>query len=528
MEDNTLTNASIVTGMSVVDDAKQHLNDNAQKACTQFEVQSLNDSDALALASSHQRNIHHRNVILVGRSRAGKSMLLEVLKDPFQVAPPVSFYAQTKEPFVRSLLVSHCKSVAKAHKKGEPIPRYLVRVVDTPGLFERRANAEDGSQSSGDDDAWKESARSNAEIRKLVFSLVQRECREINLICMVCSFEAGVSAEDVRAIEQLVKEFQGANFQFVLLVTRCERKRPAKRKELEAQIRAVPELRTIFGLCENIKESDETSEEKFPTILFSGGVSGDDVARADYKAVTFTLEHVLSMRSALLKFITRQCHRSFPTDRLGSVVQLATDQKQALEQSIAASKEENHQLSQQTAMLQQQLETTKADSAHALSRAAADVEIERKAKAEVTVQRDKAIQDSDNAHAELQQVTDEKQALKEALASTKAEADQQSQQNARLQQQLDTAKADLAQAESKAAADAEIARKAKAEVTVQRDKAIQDLNNAHAELQQVTDEKQALKEALASTKAETDQQSQQNARLQQATIENGSGRRNRA
>eukprot|EP01087_Luapelamoeba_hula_P019171 TRINITY_DN6321_c0_g1_i1.p1 TRINITY_DN6321_c0_g1~~TRINITY_DN6321_c0_g1_i1.p1 ORF type:complete len:403 (-),score=86.35 TRINITY_DN6321_c0_g1_i1:20-1228(-) len=228
------------------------------------------------------------NIILVGRSRAGKSTASKVVVDPYQPAAPMSFYSQTREPFLHKLEATY-QPTTQEGEAAPPVPStYRLQIMDTPGLCER------SSTLSG-----AESARDNAIIQSLIGTFTQTSVKKIHLVCYVCSFESGVSNDDVQAIGQLVQDLRGPPM--CLLVTRCEKKAPRKCAELEKQIRSVPELRKMFGL-ENEPPLD--GPDPFPKILFIGSINMEDVERNDVHTVSAMIEIIQNSRAAFLQFVT--------------------------------------------------------------------------------------------------------------------------------------------------------------------------------------------------------------------------------
>jgi hypothetical protein len=75
-----------------------------------------------------------RNVLILGKSRAGKSTLQGMLEDPALFALPMSLFRGTKDATLRQTLLEW---------QGQ---RYLFNVLDTPGLFEKEAKSKSGKR----------------------------------------------------------------------------------------------------------------------------------------------------------------------------------------------------------------------------------------------------------------------------------------------------------------------------------------------------------------------------------------------
>eukprot|EP01087_Luapelamoeba_hula_P021905 TRINITY_DN773_c0_g1_i5.p1 TRINITY_DN773_c0_g1~~TRINITY_DN773_c0_g1_i5.p1 ORF type:complete len:406 (-),score=105.33 TRINITY_DN773_c0_g1_i5:72-1202(-) len=205
-----------------------------------------------------------RNIILLGRSRAGKSTLLRMLKHPTHIPQSVQFFAQTQDPVLNSFTVER-----GGHNYG-------INVLDTPGLFERSASNTE--------------VRCNALIKALIVKCLEFEIRYIHTAFFACSFEGGINSQDVQAIIELNRLFKGADKVFHLLITRSEGKTLARRQLIETQVRAVPELSEFFA-NPDVK------------VFFSGTLVYDDFAMLLNKSMKDKLETVMNMRTLLYDHI---------------------------------------------------------------------------------------------------------------------------------------------------------------------------------------------------------------------------------
>ena len=89
-------------------------------ADTKFEPTTVEveKDDPPATEEKEARDPHVRNVLLVGRSRSGKSSFLDVLKDMCHIVPPMTLFYTTREPVLTELKIAD----------------YTLRVMDTPVL----------------------------------------------------------------------------------------------------------------------------------------------------------------------------------------------------------------------------------------------------------------------------------------------------------------------------------------------------------------------------------------------------------
>eukprot|EP01087_Luapelamoeba_hula_P008270 TRINITY_DN2063_c0_g1_i1.p1 TRINITY_DN2063_c0_g1~~TRINITY_DN2063_c0_g1_i1.p1 ORF type:complete len:494 (+),score=69.21 TRINITY_DN2063_c0_g1_i1:2-1483(+) len=275
---------------------------------SEYSVQKVNNHNTAAGCSV--KPPHTRNVLFVGRSRAGKSTIVSCLQNPFQWGDVPSLYHQTRDPCMHSVSVSRQSTDgASLDTQG-----YLVNFIDTPGLFERTPKSDLGQEPDSAGNLAVGQRRQNKTLRQLICTFLKDAVPDVHLVCFVVSFEAGVSSDDLHAISEMLEEFDRTKYQLCLLVTRCERKLPIQRKNLERQIQAVPELRQAFG----VTQGDQSDQDgvSFPKILFIGSVSHEDVERGDVSAVQRSLSNILGLRSAILDYILDECNQPFSVEHL--------------------------------------------------------------------------------------------------------------------------------------------------------------------------------------------------------------------
>ena len=161
------------------------------------------------------RKVEQKNILLIGRTRTGKSTIKKVLVDPTQVADEMRLAAQTRAATFESFIIDDDAMV--------------LNIIDTPGLFERGASSMD--------------LMDNKTILKTIEQCVAREITKFHLICFCASFEAGINDEDVKAIK-LLTEFLGPEVSqsACLVITRCE----SKSEELRNSLRREIESDTLF------------------------------------------------------------------------------------------------------------------------------------------------------------------------------------------------------------------------------------------------------------------------------------------
>jgi len=219
-----------------------------------------------------------RNIIFLGRTRAGKSQVLNTLKDPFRFNVELSLFSETKNPSLHSFTMEYSPG------NNQPPVNYNFNFMDTPGLFEQSVEMS--------------LARNNELIKSTITKCLEFEITKINAIFFVCSFTGGINIQDVESIIQLNELFKGAGKTVSLLVTHCEGKLPKARVILEAQIRSISQLKDFFS-------------ENDVKIFFMGTLDSDDYENGAVDSVRRKIINIMELRNLLYQHFFQsqeECH----------------------------------------------------------------------------------------------------------------------------------------------------------------------------------------------------------------------------
>jgi GTP-binding protein EngB required for normal cell division len=161
-----------------------------------------------------------RNILMVGRTRSGKSTAVNVIKDLCYAPKDMSIFSDTENPKFQSFALLN---------KADGV-KLTLNMIDTPGVFEVKA-----------DEA---KVRTNEMILKVISQCSQSEITKLHSVCIFASFETGVNIEDIEAIKMFNTIFRGANI--LLVITRSEDK-PIKWKDsMKDQLLKHPGLKDIL------------------------------------------------------------------------------------------------------------------------------------------------------------------------------------------------------------------------------------------------------------------------------------------
>jgi GTP-binding protein EngB required for normal cell division len=154
-----------------------------------------------------------RNVLIVGRTRTGKSTAIEVLKDPCYIAKgTTSLFSDTEDARYQSFTVHDGIEKTKS----------TLHIIDTPGLKEvKKIN---------------EVARSDEYILSAINHCLCNEVTKLNALLLFISFELGVTKDDIQAFNELIKNFAHSNVKIGICVTRSEDKPAEWNQMIEQQL----------------------------------------------------------------------------------------------------------------------------------------------------------------------------------------------------------------------------------------------------------------------------------------------------
>jgi len=141
-----------------------------------------------------------RNILIIGKSRSGKSTAIDVLKDPCFQASGMNIFSNPTDPKFQSFALDD-----KINKI-----KYTLNVIDTPGLQEvQKIGA---------------IARNDQAILETVNYCLKNEITYINVLVLFMSMETGVFQNDVQTFEMYLEKFKHDNLKIIVCISRCESK----------------------------------------------------------------------------------------------------------------------------------------------------------------------------------------------------------------------------------------------------------------------------------------------------------------
>jgi len=155
---------------------------------------------------------HTRNVLMVGKTRSGKSTAVGVLKDPCFIPKGMSIFSDTVDPKFASFSLDDTKVSTK----------FTFNVIDTPGLKEVKAIGED--------------ARSDKAIMNTIQYCLKNEITKVNVLLIFISFELGVNVDDLDSFATFLEMFGHNDISICMCITRAEDKPKSWRDEMIRQL----------------------------------------------------------------------------------------------------------------------------------------------------------------------------------------------------------------------------------------------------------------------------------------------------
>lgn len=211
------------------------------------------------------KKVEHKNILLIGRGRAGKTTIRSLLIDPTNVADELTLKAGTKDPHFQAF-----------HLQKDDV---VLNIIDTPGLFEHGNKEID--------------IRDNDVILKSIGFCINVEIAKFHAICFCVSLTTGINKEDLDSLRLLIDYFGPETSENAcLIITRAESLDEPQRAKLKQE------------LMEDVYFKDIASFFKLG-VHFSGAISRDDLIRGNERGVELQYCAVSEYREKLIELFLR-------------------------------------------------------------------------------------------------------------------------------------------------------------------------------------------------------------------------------
>jgi hypothetical protein len=183
-----------------------------------------------AKLTTDDRDPIEKNILLLGRTKSGKTTLLNMIRDPTHVSNELSLLSKSG--------TIQCETIKYSK------PALLLRIVDTKGLS--------GSQHDGN------------ELLNIHEAMTKFRITSFHLVCYCLSFEAGIRQQDITTLKNII-DYYGEEIKpnLCMIITRCESKIEEQRRRMCTEI----EQDCFFG---------DVVKQLGQGIHFSGSLNYDD------------------------------------------------------------------------------------------------------------------------------------------------------------------------------------------------------------------------------------------------------------
>jgi GTP-binding protein EngB required for normal cell division len=169
----------------------------------------------------------YRNIVLIGRTRTGKSTIADTIRNPFHLPSLPGLFAGTRNISFNRITTTH---------QGNS---YFFTIIDSPGLY-------DIMQNEGE-------RLTNATIKKHLDECITKDITHIHAFAFVFSSGGGINIEDIRSMVFIQENYPELKNFFMLIITHCEEDDAKERNNFLEEFFQHPDvsrhrLKDFFGL----------------------------------------------------------------------------------------------------------------------------------------------------------------------------------------------------------------------------------------------------------------------------------------
>ena len=206
-----------------------------------------------------------RNIVLIGRTRTGKSTIAEVVKDIMHVASPQQLYSETKQ------IQYHSIATDTAERKW-----YHFNFIDIPGFFDISTTHRD--------------KLSNERIVSYLQELMQKDITTIHMFAFVFNLAAGINERDLETMVYVKKMYPHLTKYMALVITHCEQVAEAERDRVKSNFFQHPTV-----VKNKLQEYFQLG------VLFMGCFRHESVSRANDVSMYCEYNNILDMRKEFVE-----------------------------------------------------------------------------------------------------------------------------------------------------------------------------------------------------------------------------------
>ena len=308
------------TTNSVTEDKKTEKEEGTKSMLAYISLKSFVTDHNQGYAGYHVMQSQIINILLVGRSQAGKSTLLATLLNPQQTVQGRG-YTVTKEPQIQAFILND------EHTNTQ----YTINIIDTPGLREKRI---DDLQSRSDD-----------ALVTLAQNFISKQVTYLNIVIYVTVAKRTneLDAEAFKCIrEYLGKEFESNS---LLVLSHCEEIPKTRFEQIVDDMKKFPETNEVLNYCklgvlpygtmnaDYLAIGDEDDDDESPEVR-------EKNIQRNTERVRDTLKRTEKMRHDLFLAIIKSANRPRSISQLEGLMKTVKEkEKKTLDATLNAAKE---------------------------------------------------------------------------------------------------------------------------------------------------------------------------------------------
>jgi GTPase SAR1 family protein len=207
-----------------------------------------------------------RTIMLMGRTRTGKSTIAEVLATTLHKPKKLSIYSDTRESVIKSFFTTHTDTGKS----------YRFTIIDTPGFFDLTRD--------------KSLHLQNKDITQQIKSFLESNIRHAHLIGIVFNLTNGINERDIETMIYIKQNFRRIENNTALVITNCEQMDETQRNRL------------ISDFFQHRQVKKHKLKEFFRQgVLFMGCLRYESLETANESAIYLEYNNVLDMRTAFIE-----------------------------------------------------------------------------------------------------------------------------------------------------------------------------------------------------------------------------------